>query len=92
MPKSERKNARTSYALNSGARRATSSDGLFSSQDLARVSAYFRASPQFAPTPLRRLPGLAGKLGLGELSIKDESHRLVCPLSRYSEFLTPWTG
>src|SRR5215217_5116831 len=31
--------------------------------------------PGYAPTPLRPLPGLAGRLGLGAVLYKDEGHR-----------------
>lgn len=37
--------------------------------------AFHRALPGYAPTPLRRLRGLAGALGIGELWLKDESIR-----------------
>lgn len=38
-----------------------------------------RRLPGYAPTPLRRLPALAHRLGLGSLHLKDESHRLGLP-------------
>jgi diaminopropionate ammonia-lyase len=38
--------------------------------------AFLRALPGFAPTPLRALPGLARRLGVGALHLKDESTRL----------------
>src|SRR5580765_2193398 len=31
--------------------------------------------PRHAPTPLHALPGLADRLGLGEIRVKDESQR-----------------
>src|SRR4026208_2279511 len=31
--------------------------------------------PRHAPTPLHALPALAGRLGLGEIRVKDESQR-----------------
>ncbi len=34
------------------------------------------ACPAYAPTPLRALPGLARRLGIGELIVKDETARL----------------
>ena len=37
--------------------------------------AFHQALPGYAPTPLRSLPNLAAKLGLGELLVKDESQR-----------------
>ena len=39
------------------------------------VRAFHRALPGYAPTPLHRCDGLARALGLGELRVKDESHR-----------------
>lgn len=39
------------------------------------VRAFHRALPGYAPTPLVPLPGLARKLGMRELVVKDESHR-----------------
>ncbi len=38
-----------------------------------------RRLPGYAPTPLRALPGLARRLGLGSLHLKDESSRLGLP-------------
>jgi diaminopropionate ammonia-lyase len=46
--------------------------------DPASVPALCRmldACPKHAPTPLHALPALAGRLGLGELRVKDESQR-----------------
>src|SRR5712675_2899817 len=36
---------------------------------------YHRSLAGYAPTPLVTLPGLAGRLGLGALLLKDESRR-----------------
>jgi diaminopropionate ammonia-lyase len=49
--------------------------GLFTSDDLERVEIFFRARPELRPTPLRPLPALAMRLGVGELLVKDESDR-----------------
>ncbi len=49
--------------------------GLFDAGDYASVEQFFKARPELAPTPLRRLPHLAETLGLGDLLIKDESER-----------------
>ena len=38
--------------------------------------AFHRRLPGYEPTPLVRLPELAGELGLGEVLVKDESRRL----------------
>lgn len=35
--------------------------------------------PGYTPTPLRSLPGLAARLGIGELLVKDETRRLGLP-------------
>jgi diaminopropionate ammonia-lyase len=67
------------YVLNPAGHCANRSDGLFSQEDRARVSAYFNARDEYAPTPLRRLPGFAAELGIDEVSIKDESARLGLP-------------
>jgi diaminopropionate ammonia-lyase len=40
-----------------------------------RVYDFHRSLPGYRPTPLVRLPGLAGYLGIRELWIKDENHR-----------------
>ncbi|HYV85387.1 MAG TPA: diaminopropionate ammonia-lyase [Patescibacteria group bacterium] len=39
------------------------------------VSDFHRSLPGYAPTPLVALPGLAARLGLGRILLKDESHR-----------------
>ncbi len=39
------------------------------------VSDFHRSLPGYAPTPLVTLPGLAARLGLGSLLVKDESRR-----------------
>ncbi|MBY0494685.1 MAG: diaminopropionate ammonia-lyase [Cyanobacteria bacterium] len=39
------------------------------------MRAFFAARPELEPTPARALPGLAARLGLGELRAKDESGR-----------------
>jgi diaminopropionate ammonia-lyase len=41
----------------------------------ADPAAFHRTLPGYAATPLVALPGLAAELGLGELWLKDESHR-----------------
>ncbi len=37
---------------------------------------FHRTLPGYTPTPLVSLPGLARELGVGEILVKDESHRL----------------
>jgi diaminopropionate ammonia-lyase len=39
------------------------------------VRVFHRGLPGYAPTPLLRLPGLAGSLGLADLYVKDEGQR-----------------
>ncbi len=45
----------------------------------AVARAFHRSLPGYAPTPLRSLPDLAAELGLGRLSVKDETRRLGLP-------------
>jgi len=40
---------------------------------------FHRRFPDYAPTPLRELPRLAARLGVGHLFVKDESMRLDLP-------------
>ncbi len=42
----------------------------------AAIARHLARRPGHAPTPLHALPGLAGALGIGGLSIKDEGQRL----------------
>ena len=56
-------------------RRARPGKNLFADADFARQRAFFAARPDLAPTPLRSLPALADRLGLGELLVKDETAR-----------------
>jgi len=44
----------------------------FESQD---ILTFHRSVPGYRPTPLIKLPGLASKLGVKEVFVKDESHR-----------------
>jgi diaminopropionate ammonia-lyase len=55
--------------------RSASFRGLFADDDYRDVRAYFMAHPELSPTPLRKLPTLAASLGLGAVSVKDESGR-----------------
>ncbi len=43
------------------------------------VQAFHRRLPGYAPTPLRDLPDLAGRLGVRRLLVKDESSRMGLP-------------
>jgi diaminopropionate ammonia-lyase len=49
--------------------------GLFGADEYAQMRAFFDARPALRPTPMRNLPALAGSLGIGSLSLKDETHR-----------------
>jgi diaminopropionate ammonia-lyase len=49
--------------------------GLFGDDEYRDVHAYFAAHPERPPSPLRSLPALAARLGLGAVLIKDESAR-----------------
>ena len=49
--------------------------GLFTADDYQEVRAFFTARPHLSPTPLLDLPGLAGRLGVGRVMIKDETGR-----------------
>jgi len=51
------------------------SKGLFTADEYAAVRAYFDARPQLLPTPQRDLPGLARALGVGRVTVKDETSR-----------------
>lgn len=42
---------------------------------IERVRGFHASFPEYAETPLRRLDGLAGRLGVGEVYVKDESLR-----------------
>jgi diaminopropionate ammonia-lyase len=43
--------------------------------NVERACRFHRSFPQYAVTPLARLTGMAGYLGLGALCVKDESYR-----------------
>jgi diaminopropionate ammonia-lyase len=49
--------------------------GLFGDDDYRDVRAYFESHPELSATPLRNLPALAASVGLGAVSVKDESGR-----------------
>jgi diaminopropionate ammonia-lyase len=57
------------------ARRLSGSRGLFSESEYAQVRAFFAARPHLQPTPTHSLPAQAERLGLGELTAKDETGR-----------------
>ena len=47
--------------------------------DGAEATAFHRALPGYAPTPVRELPELAAELGVGAVLVKDESNRFGLP-------------
>lgn len=48
---------------------------VMSTENVAKAQAFHRSFPQYAVTPLARLDGMAARLGLGSLCVKDESYR-----------------
>ena len=48
---------------------------VMSTQNVAKAQAFHRSFPQYGQTPLARLDGMADRLGLGGLYVKDESYR-----------------
>jgi diaminopropionate ammonia-lyase len=45
----------------------------------AEVLAFHQSLPAYRPTPLTPVPALAAELGVGQVLVKDESHRLGLP-------------
>jgi len=56
--------------------RAAAADRLLEPDAVSRAAAAIGAWPGYAPTPLRHLEELAGRLGLADLLCKDDSQRL----------------
>jgi diaminopropionate ammonia-lyase family len=52
---------------------------MFERTELDDVRRFYSGLPEAQPTPLRRLAGLASRLGLAELLVKDESNRFGLP-------------
>ncbi len=52
---------------------------MFEATELEDVRRFYSSLRDGEPTPLRRLDGLASRLGLGELLVKDESDRFGLP-------------
>ncbi len=48
---------------------------VMSQGNVAKAQAFHRSFPQYSVTPLARLDGMARRLGLGSLCVKDESYR-----------------
>lgn len=57
--------------------RGSGATGLFTGEEYARQRAFF--TTRVAPTPLLSLPGLAARIGLGALWVKDETRRFELP-------------
>ncbi|KAL7622909.1 hypothetical protein AAE478_006588 [Parahypoxylon ruwenzoriense] len=49
-----------------------------------------RTWPEYSPQPLRALPGLAKKLGIGQLFVKDESRRFGPDLGSFKALGAPY--
>ena len=47
----------------------------FGYENAKKVQAFHASFPEYTPTPLVKLGGLAGELGLGSVYVKDESYR-----------------
>ena len=62
------------YYINEHAPLQSGSD-LISQERLAEIVAYHRNLPGYSVTPLIKLDSLAGKTGVGSITIKDESER-----------------
>jgi diaminopropionate ammonia-lyase len=61
--------------INPAVRRDAAFRGIFSDADYAAVDAFYDSQPALPPTPLHEFPSLAELLGLGALTVKDESCR-----------------
>ena len=48
---------------------------VMSLENVAKARAFHQSFPQYTVTPLAKLDGMAGELGLGGLFVKDESYR-----------------
>ena len=49
--------------------------GIMSTGNVEKAQTFHRSFPQYTVTPLAQLDGMAAQLGLGSLSVKDESYR-----------------
>ena len=63
------------YVLRSRDARPAAELHAVSDEASARAQRFHAGFPGYAPTPLHRLDGLAGALGLGRVYVKDESRR-----------------
>ena len=63
------------YVLRSRVGRGSADLSAVSETSAERAQRFHAGFPGYAPTPLHRLDGLAGALGLGRVYVKDESRR-----------------
>ena len=49
--------------------------GIMATGNVEKAQTFHRSFPQYTVTPLAKLDGMAAQLGLGSLSVKDESYR-----------------
>ena len=63
------------WALNEMPAGGGERSAVMSLEDVAKAQSFHRSFPQYSVTPLARLDGMAARLGLGSLCVKDESHR-----------------
>lgn len=61
--------------VDAAGRRGDEATAPFGQAAAAQAQAFHKSLPGYAPTPLVPLPGLAARLGVGGLYVKDESHR-----------------
>ncbi len=63
------------YFINSLSRADSLQVGLFKTEEYAQVRSFFHSQSFFQPTSLNHLRGLAKKIGVGDILLKDESTR-----------------
>jgi diaminopropionate ammonia-lyase len=68
------KNAMRTF-VNPAVRRDSAYTGLFTADDYRDVDTFYAERPTLRPSPLRVLPGLAARLAISSVLIKDESQR-----------------
>jgi diaminopropionate ammonia-lyase len=61
--------------LNRAVCRSLTYRGLFNADDYSRLARFYALHRELASTPTRSLPGLAARIGLGQVLVKDESDR-----------------
>ncbi len=58
-----------------GGARASHAPDFLNKENVKKAEEFYKSLPDYKPTPLISLPELAAELGLGEVLVKDESHR-----------------